>query len=145
MKLLFSLILVAFATYSCESSKNVLESSKMQQQSVYGSYMISQIRQNKSIPKELMITFEENTNKFTGFSGCNSFFGTYTLEGNKVKLSNTASTKKYCQEELNNVENHFLEALNMVNTFTLSDNVLSLLENDVTLLKGNKTVVTKKE
>ena len=144
MKFLFSIILLAFATYSCGSSKNIEESTKMQEQSVYGSYLISQIGKDLAIPEGLIISIEENSDKFTGFSGCNRFFGTYKLEGNNIKFSNIASTKKLCQKEMNNIENHFLKALNRVNTFTLSDNVILLLENDITLLRAIKTVATTK-
>jgi len=145
MKFLFSIILLAFATYSCGASKNIRESTKMQEQSVYGSYVISQIGKDGSIPEGLIISIEENSDKFTGFSGCNRFFGKYTLEGNNIKFSNVASTKKFCQKEINNIENQFLKALNMVNTFTLSDNIIFLLENDITLLRANKTVATTKK
>ena len=95
MKFLFSLFALILATDSCESSKNAIENnSKIVQQALSGSYTISQIGDNASVSQELMITFDENSDRVTGFAGCNSFFGTYVVKDNTIKFSNIASSKK---------------------------------------------------
>jgi heat shock protein HslJ len=46
-----------------------------------------------------------------GFSGCNTFSGTYGTNGNYVRISPLASTRIACDEETMAVETAFLEAL----------------------------------
>lgn len=141
MKFLFSLFALILATDSCESSKNAIENnSKIVQQALSGSYTISQIGDNASVSQELMITFDENSDRVTGFAGCNSFFGTYVVKDNTIKFSNIASSKKLCQKDINLVESQLLNALDKVNSFTIRDTVLTFLEDDNTLLNANKLV-----
>jgi heat shock protein HslJ len=46
-----------------------------------------------------------------GFSGCNSFSGTYGTNGNYVRISRLATTQKACDEEATAVETAFLKAV----------------------------------
>jgi heat shock protein HslJ len=46
-----------------------------------------------------------------GFSGCNSFSGTYGTNGNYVRISRLASTQKVCDESVMATETAFLKAL----------------------------------
>ena len=46
-----------------------------------------------------------------GFSGCNSFSGTYGTNGNYVRISRLATTQKACDEEATAVETAFLKAI----------------------------------
>ena len=108
-----------------------------------GSYIITQIGENTSISPKLTITFDDELNKVTGFAGCNSFFGDYTAQNNEITFANIAASKKYCQKEIIDLESHFLKALNMVNTFIIKDNILSFLENDTTLFVATKSVAAK--
>jgi len=103
MKFLFSLIALLMLTESCNSSKETIEATNIKnsnkvQNILSGSYNITQIGNNNSIAPKLIITFDDKSNKVTGFSGCNSFFGTYETQGTVVTFSNIASTKKYCQK-----------------------------------------------
>jgi heat shock protein HslJ len=46
-----------------------------------------------------------------GFSGCNSFSGTYGTNGNVVRISRLATTRIACEQEVMDQETAFLEAL----------------------------------
>jgi len=134
------------ATNSCNSSKEAVENSDLKnsnkvENTLSGSYIITQIGNNKSISPKLTISFDDELNRVTGFAGCNSFFGGYTEQNNDITFGNIASTKKLCQKEINDLERHLLKTLSMVNTFVIKDNILSFLENDMTLLMATKSVV----
>jgi heat shock protein HslJ len=66
----------------------------------------------------------ENTRAF-GNSGCNNFNGTYTqAEGLRLRFSNVATTMMACRDM--EVEKRFLEALNLVDNYTIAGDALSL-------------------
>jgi heat shock protein HslJ len=61
------------------------------------------------------IKFKEN-GKFTGKTDCNSYFGEYEVEGNKITVDITGSTRMFCEDsqeddfldQLRNVDNYFI-------------------------------------
>ena len=113
MKFLFSLFTLILLAESCNSSKkanehNLVENKNIVQNTLSGSYTITQIGHNKAISSEVIIEFDEATNKVNGFAGCNRFFGTYSLQNNVLKFSNIASSKKYCQKKIMDIENTFI-------------------------------------
>lgn len=71
-----------------------------------------------------ILTAKENN--INGFSGCNRFFGSYTLEeGNRIRFSKLGSTMMACLDENFN-EREFLDIFDKADNFTLVDGVLSL-------------------
>lgn len=76
----------------------------------------------------IFITFEEESNRFNGFGGCNQYFGTYELnEGWRIQLSRIGRTQKHCQE-VQEIEDRFFEALETVDNYSINEegNVLTL-------------------
>lgn len=62
----------------------------------------------------------------SGYSGCNLFNGTYSLEkGNRIKFSKMASTRMACPDAKIN-ENEVLEVFNLANNYTVKDEELTL-------------------
>lgn len=62
----------------------------------------------------------------TGYSGCNRFFGKYTIEeGNQIRFSKMASTKRACFNNTIN-EQTLLSVFNDANNFTITGNILRL-------------------
>jgi heat shock protein HslJ len=138
MKIIFSLFVLLVITASCNSAKATIENSSKQVNTLSGTYSISQIGDIKSIPKALSITFDDSTNKVSGFAGCNYFFGTYSLANKVMTFKNIASSKKFCQKEVNQLENQLITALNSINKFSTNENLISLFENETVLLTANK-------
>ncbi|WP_299121616.1 META domain-containing protein [uncultured Winogradskyella sp.] len=143
MKFLLSLFTLIVVSQSCNSTKDSIENTNIvdmnkEQITLSGDYTISQIGENKAVSPKLKLSFDEKSNKITGFAGCNNFFGTYSFENGELKFSDIARSKKLCCSEINDIENQFLEVLNTVNNFTLKNDVLSLLDNKNVLLKGTK-------
>lgn len=139
MKFIFSLFALIILTESCHSSKEAIENTDKVQNTLSGTYIITQIGNKKSISDKVTISFDDKSNKVTGFAGCNSFFGTYETQDTALTFSNMASSKKYCQKEIMDLENQVLTALNTTNSFIIKDTVLSLLKNDTELIKASKT------
>ena len=74
----------------------------------------------------------------SGSAGCNTYSGTYTLDGTSLKIGPLATTMKACSDQaVNDQEQQFLAALQASTTFDHTGNVLTLKaaggENQVTL------------
>lgn len=48
--------------------------------------------------------------KVKGFGGCNSFFGSFTVDGRTIKIGELGSTRKFCQGEME-LEGSYFEVL----------------------------------
>jgi heat shock protein HslJ len=57
------------------------------------------------------VTVSFEAGRVHGFSGCNQFTGSYTLEGDKLAIGRLAGTMMACPEPAMSVESHFLKAL----------------------------------
>lgn len=65
-------------------------------------------------------------NRISGFSGCNSFTGGYTLEdGYRLRFTQMASTRKYCEGRME-TELKIIQALAQVAGYALQGETLSL-------------------
>jgi len=110
-----------------------------------GSYLIENLN-GDSVSDELTIDFDSNTNKVSGFSGCNTFFGNFTTENNALSIGPLASTKKLCQDESNAIESKMLKALSKVDAFEFKDNKLQLKNGDkVVIVSKTKTTEAQKQ
>ena len=72
MKFLLSLLGIFLLADSC-NSKNKTMGKIIDQNSLYGNYIVTQLNDNAMENKKLKIVFEANTNNVSGFGGCNSF------------------------------------------------------------------------
>lgn len=68
---------------------------------------------------KLTMSFSKD-GKISGFAGCNTFNGTYKLEGDQIIIENVALTKMACLPEGMKVENNFVKNLNK-SIFTVED------------------------
>lgn len=80
----------------------------------------------------IMMTSEKGEKRITGFAGCNSLTGSYTLSGDKVKFV-IATTKMMCPEEQMAVEDFLLNALSSGTSYKVDGDVLELLDGQTTL------------
>jgi len=78
-------------------------------------------------------TFAEG--KITGYSGCNSYGGSYTVKGDSLELGEIAMTLMACPEEgIMEQEQAYMEALSKVTKFRLDNDRLELLDASGTAL-----------
>lgn len=75
--------------------------------------------------KTVTIAFSA-TNMLGGKAVINNYFGGFTLEGDKIKLSPMASTKMAGPEEDMNAEMEYLQILNGADTIALNGDVLTI-------------------
>ncbi|HUH28905.1 META domain-containing protein [Gelidibacter sp.] len=74
----------------------------------------------------IYFTLNSEDNSVHGFSGCNTFMGTYTLEeGNRISFSQLGSTRMACPDEKIN-ESQILSIFETADNFTISDGKLAL-------------------
>lgn len=74
----------------------------------------------------IYFTLNPDGNRINGYSGCNTFMGTYTLEeGNRISFSQLVSTRMMCPDaEIN--EQAILDIFNTADNFTLTNGELAL-------------------
>jgi heat shock protein HslJ len=70
-----------------------------------------------------------------GTSACNQYFGAYTLSGNELTFDDMGSTMMACSpQEVMDSETAYLEAMSLVEIFTMEGNELNLSGEAVDLL-----------
>ena len=81
------------------------------------------------------ITFDEN-GSLAGLAGCNSYWGTYTTEGDKLSIGSVGSTELACAEPAGIMEQEaaYLKALQDAATFKIKGDALELRSSDGSLL-----------
>ena len=136
MKLqLITFVLSAFVLSSCGSKKNAntMETSNpafsqiptetfWQLETLEG----KDLSDFKNNGREIGFTLHKEDNRISGFSGCNSFFGTYKFEsGNRIRFSSLGATKMACPDIAFN-ENEFLNIFELADNYTLNGNTLSI-------------------
>ncbi len=100
MKILLSLFMLLTTLNSCDSSKKAIENSNKMQQTLSGTYYITQLGDTDVSTNKMVITFDDATKKVSGFAGCNNFFGTYETENNTITFANYWFVKKNVSEKI---------------------------------------------
>ena len=80
----------------------------------------------------IMMTTEKGEKRVTGFAGCNSLTGGFTLSGDAVKFV-IATTKMMCASEQMAVEDFLLETLSSTTAYKIEGDVLMLLDGNTNL------------
>lgn len=81
--------------------------------------------------KEMFARFNEG--RFSAYAGCNQMTGAYTVDGNKLKITGTASTMMACPPPLMESEQKFGEALGKVDNFKVTGDKMQLRQGDAVL------------
>lgn len=104
--LLFSATLLFL---SCNSAKTNTVDFKNE------TYQVIELLSENVIKSNMTLTFNTDTGKITGNSGCNTYFGVYTHKDTDLLFENVSSTKKYCADkEVNRKEKIFLSSLSEI-------------------------------
>ncbi|HMG91615.1 MAG TPA: META domain-containing protein [Chryseolinea sp.] len=144
MKIVPAFLLVLFlASVQCKpakvsKTKSLLENTHWRLSEMNGNPIIT-LEGSRDV--YFMMTSEKGQKKLTGFAGCNSITGGYTLSGDKVKFV-IASTKMMCPEEQMAVEDFLLKALSSASSYRVEGNVLELFDGQ-TSLADFKAIETK--
>ncbi|MBP0902699.1 META domain-containing protein [Mariniflexile gromovii] len=135
MKLIL-IFLSLFAVKTCDNTQNNMTAQNTTLSGVYHINSFSDLNLNDHI---LTIAFDEETKQVSGFSGCNRFSGTYTVNKNSITMGPLASTRMFCDTSKNNIDTKLLELLAKVDTFKTNGDFLSLASNNNVLINADKT------
>ena len=84
------------------------------------------VKMGKNQEREVYFMLKTDENKVTGFAGCNTFFGSYTLEkGNRIRFSQMGATMMACPDVDFN-ESEFLKVFELADNYTINGDQLSL-------------------
>ena len=72
------------------------------------------------------VTVNFEAGRVHGFSGCNQFMGSYTLEGERLVLGTLGGTMRACPEPAMSIENHFLKSFSGTLNIAVAGNDLTL-------------------
>ena len=91
---------------------------------------------NTPLVEKSLITIIFMDGQVTGMGGCNSYAGTYQVEGSLISFKEITRTKKACENEyLTLQEEHYFMALESANHYEVSENLLRIwFENGAGLL-----------
>lgn len=76
---------------------------------------------------EMFVRFESE-GKIAGAAGCNNFFGSYVISGDKLEMGPFGATRKFCTAAIMALETGLLTALKRVQTFARQHTVLTLFD-----------------
>lgn len=124
MRILISILVLSLFITGCDETKKVIDAAGQVQLS--GTYHILSIGQDIISENAPNITFSALEKKVNGSTGCNRFFGTYTLDLYALGFSEIASTEMACEEPIMTRENAFLSALDQTGSYTLETEILTL-------------------
>jgi heat shock protein HslJ len=86
-----------------------------------------------TVPAEARVDLTFEAREARGTSACNSYSGSYTVDGDQLTFGPLASTQMACDEALMDLEAAYLAALGDVSGFEVSDEGLVLSDGDVSL------------
>lgn len=113
---------------SCATEKESITEMKWFLQEIDGDREV--IIQNDNVP---YLEFDLESSKAGGNASCNRFFADYHIVDNTLNFGLIATTKMYCADT-SDQEYRFLHALERVDSFKISDNILYLFEGDIVIL-----------
>lgn len=84
------------------------------------------VQMSENQEREVYFMLKTDENRVTGFAGCNTMTGTYTLEeGNRIRFSQMGVTMRACPDVDFN-ESEFLNVFNLADNYTINRDTLSL-------------------
>lgn len=93
---------------------------------------------------KISIQFNLESGMFNGHSGCNRYFGKFSLQGENLSFTdNIGSTRMACFQELMTLENTYLNILKSVNKYKIEEGKLHLILNDQIVLTFSPEVEVK--
>lgn len=84
------------------------------------------VKMDKNQAREIYFTLNTSENRVTGFAGCNTIMGTYTLEeGNRIHFSQMATTMMACPD-IDFNESEFLKVFELADNYRITGDQLEL-------------------
>lgn len=130
LPILFSLALMV----GCSSSKSAKNTDTDQ---LFGKQWKLIEVENQMVPESSTAGFKlAEDNKISGSTGCNLINGGFEpMKNQEIKFTQMATTRMACPDDINQVETKFLSAINSAKSWSLENDVLSLLNGNTTVAK----------
>jgi heat shock protein HslJ len=95
-----------------------------------GEWVLATLNGANTLP-DVTVTLNIDGDSVSGFSGCNHFSGKADIKGRQIQLNELSMTLMACLDELvNQQEADFFIALNLVDTWQVADDRLTLSGGD---------------
>jgi len=130
ISLMSGLLFVLFT--ACGASKKIIQPAAPLYETKWLLKKINADGISQEVSTKAFLKFDEQKKSAGGNGSCNSFGSSTTINGNEVTFKNIFSTKMYC-EEVQKIENAYLNNLGKANRFEIKGNIL-VLYNDKELL-----------
>ena len=133
MKKLFPLLLALLFLTACDETKKVIDVAGNVQLS--GTYSVSNLDGEMVSENAPSISFFALDKTVKGNTGCNNFFGNYTLDLYVLSFNGVGATEMACDEPIMSNENKFMNALTNTGSYSIQKNTLTLYsKNDRSVL-----------
>jgi heat shock protein HslJ len=85
-----------------------------------------------TVAEGIVITAAFEDGQITGSAGCNSYFGSYEIDGNKISIDQLANTEMFCMdpEGVMDFETMYLDWLRDAQTISISDGQVMIFRSD---------------
>ena len=127
MKIFTGLSLLVLVTVftNCNETKKIIEDTGSNQ--ITGTYNVIELNDTK-VSKDKGISFEisEFNKSIRGTTGCNSFFGFVTKEGQSLRFTEMNISENYCDDDVMKSEQNLLGAFNTAGSYLLKEDILTL-------------------
>jgi heat shock protein HslJ len=137
-KIYLIIIMLIIGIQGCASKESAQIQEKTQAQTAAmpsGSWQTIAMRGKAIKGHNPNFTLDMTKNAIYGFSGCNRFFGSFSLNGKNIKFSQLASTMMLCESA--NVEKDFFADIGRTDHYRLEGDVLTFYDEDSNKLLEN--------
>lgn len=98
-------LLFSFLLASCANTVETVV-----QEPLDGEYKVMGVKGDRSLPDNIIFSFDSLGNTVSGNAGCNNFSAHFDQQGNNLEFSTPMNTRKYCEGKME-LENEILSSL----------------------------------
>ncbi|RMA65831.1 META domain-containing protein [Ulvibacter antarcticus] len=121
---IFSFLISTLLFVSCDETKKVIDVAGSVQLS--GTYDIATVNGSAVNANGMSLTMAALDKSIRGTTGCNSFFGNYTLDLYAIQFGDLAVSEKMCDKVVMSTERALLDALKETGSYTMQEGELTL-------------------
>lgn len=104
--------------------------------------LLGEMVQAPDSPRTPHLVFAEGQSRLFGSGGCNRIAGTFSLDGDRLRLGPMASTRMACPAGMEQ-ERRFLDSLAKVDRYRIHGNGLELLDSSGTVIAQFEAVALR--
>lgn len=122
---IFCFLILIIISVNCGETNVAIDNTKTME--ISGNYNVTKFGKELRMQDGVTIGFSAlDNNSFYGNTGCNSFFGNYSINLNEILFGQIAVSEMFCNEDLMNSERLLLDALEDTGTYSIKNNILTL-------------------